>query len=161
MFFTTDLVSKFSENLLTSSNIFLSLDESISSFVYSESKGLIRERSDLFDSIDSERRPVLLFNQDSTQFIINLLACWLSNRPVVPVCLPSKKRVNFINHIVEQTGSMIFTIDKNHSQVFKLRSNSSSLLSNLAEVTHDSVTSISSSSVTPGRGLRFGLSFLD
>ena len=135
MFFTTDLVSRFSENLSTSKNTFLSLDDTISSFVYSDSKDLLSQRSVLFDSIDPERRPVLLFNQDSTEFIVNLLACWLSSRPVVPVCLPSKKRIDFINHIVEQTGAMIYTIDKNHSQVFKLRSNTSSLLSDLAEVT--------------------------
>ena len=95
MFFTTDLVSRFSETLSTSKNTFLSLDDSISSFVYSDSKDLLSQRSVLFDSIDPERRPVLLFNQDSTEFIINLLACWLSRRPVVPVCLPSKKRIDF------------------------------------------------------------------
>ena len=145
MFFTTDLVSRFSETLSTSKNTFLSLDDSISSFVYSDSKDLLSQRSVLFDSIDPERRPVLLFNQDSTEFIVNLLACWLSRRPVVPVCLPSKKRIDFINHIVEQTGAMIYTIDKNHSQVFKLRSNTSSLLSDLAEVTDNSFTSVSSS----------------
>ena len=145
MFFTTDLVSRYAENLSTSKNTFLSLDDSISSFIYSDSKDLLSQRSALFDSIDPERRPVLLFNQDSKEFIINLLACWLSKRPVVPVCLPSKKRIDFINHIVDQTGAMIYTIDKNHSQVFKLRSNTSSLLSDLAEVTDHSSTAVSSS----------------
>lgn len=145
MFCTNDLVSRFSDNLATSTNTFLTHQDSFSSFVYADSKINLVERSALFDSIDPERRPVLIFNQNSTEFIVNLLACWLSKRPVVPVCLPSKKRIDFINHIVEQTGSMIYTMDKIHSQVFSLRSHTSSLLSNLAEVTHNSVSMVSSS----------------
>lgn len=145
MIFTTDLVSRFSKNLLTSSNTYLKLDETISSFVYADSIERIEERSFIFDSIDRERRPVLIFNTDSTEFIVNLMACWISRRPVVPVCLPTRKRFDFINFIIEQTGSIIYTIDENHSQVFKLRSNTSCLLSNLAEVTQDSFSSASSS----------------
>ncbi|QNJ05460.1 AMP-binding enzyme family protein [Synechococcus sp. MEDNS5] len=153
MFYSADLVSKFSHNFSTSRNSFLSYDLGNSTFVYPESKNRVFERSQLFDTIDPDRRPVLLLNQNSSEFIVNLLACWISNRPVVPLCLPSKKRVDFIDTIVEQTGSLIYTIDNNHSQVFNLRSRSSSLLSNLAEVTSDtsniSASVLSSYSIPP------------
>jgi acyl-CoA synthetase (AMP-forming)/AMP-acid ligase II/acyl carrier protein len=143
----SSLVSIFSQDLFTYSNSFLSLESRVSSFVYLDSIEKIRERSYLFDSIDPEKRPVLLFNQDSSEFVVNLLACWLSNRPIVPVCLPSKKRMEFINFIIEETGSMIYAIDSNHSQVFNLRSSKTSLLCNLAEVVHDSFSPLPSSFV--------------
>ena len=153
MFSTKDLLAKFSSNLSSSSNKFLSLQGVSSTFSYADSQALIKKRSELFDLIDPEKRPVLIFNQVSTEFIVNLLACWRSKRPVVPLCLPSSKRTAFINYIVDQTSSLIYTIDQNHSRVYKISSNPSSRLSQLAEVTPDSFTKVRSSHQVPTKSL--------
>mgnify|MGYP001169233867 FL=1 len=140
MYLTSDLLSNFADCLISSSNSFLSLEGELSVFNFRDSQQKIKDRSTLFDDLDSDKNPVILFNQDSTEFIINLLACWYGNRPVVPVCLPSKKRLDFVNNVIDQCGSKIYTIDFKHSQVFKIRDNKSSSLSSLAEVTDRSHT---------------------
>lgn len=129
------LLHHFANNLKLSSNQFISLESSLSKFSLHRAQQLIDNRAQLFKNIDPSRSPVILFNQNSTEFLLNLLACWLTDRPIIPASLPSKRRIKLLNYIVKQTGSRLYCIDSKHANAFKFQSDSQSPLSLLSQVT--------------------------
>lgn len=147
----SELLHHFANNLKFSSNQFISTESLLSSFSLLSAQQLINNKVQLFKKIDPSRSPVILFNQNSTEFLLNLLACWQLDRPIIPVCLPSNRRIKLVNYIINQTGCRIYCIDSKHARAFRLQSDSSSILSLLSQVTELDCTTPSTLSTFSGQ----------
>lgn len=147
----SELLHRFANNLKFSSNQFISTESTLSSFSPLRAQQLIYNKAQLLNNIDPSRSPVILFNQNSTEFLLNLLACWQIGRPIIPVCLPSNRRIKLVDYIINQTGCRVYCIDSKHARAFRLQSDSNSSLSLLSEVTELDFTTPSTLSTFSGQ----------